>query len=84
MRGIDYPQQRPAHAELDLIAVVKIRRISYSLMVEERAVEAFQIDDDKMITAFVNLSMFSRYDRRGGVDYNFAFRIATKVNHLFV
>ena len=84
MRGIDQFQQWSASAQLNLILVEQINRAGDALAIDERAVEAFQIDHRKLIVGATYLCVTARDDRGGRIDYHVAFRIATQSKYIFV
>src|ERR1051325_11485239 len=84
MRRIEQPQYRAASSQLNLIFVEQICAAGYPPAVDERAVEALQINNCGLIVHATYFGMPSRNDRRGGIDDDVSFRIASEANHLFV
>src|SRR6185369_5856030 len=83
MRWIAQAQQRTAGPELNLIAIKQRRRFADALIVDERAVKAFQIGNRELITAFPDLGVTARDHRGIGIDYDFPFGVASEPRHLF-
>ena len=84
MRRIDQTQHRAARAKLYLIFVEQLRGGRDSLAINQSTVEALQIRDRKLAVDPPNFGVPARDNRRGGIDYDLAFRIATQTNHLFI
>jgi hypothetical protein len=78
MRRIAEPQRRPAGAQLDLVAIEQRHGIADALVIDQRAVEALQIDDGKLIARPANFRVPPRDDRGVGINYYFAFGITTE------
>ncbi len=69
---------------MNLVSIKEGHGLGYSLTAHQRAVEAFQIADDKLFTGFFDLGVTSRNHRGRGVDYYFAFRIAAEARYIAI
>ena len=69
---------------MNLIFVEQLYCLCNALTIDERAVEAFQIDDCKLSINFANLRVAARYDRGRGIDHDVTLRIATQLKDILV
>ena len=68
MRWIDNTQNWSARAELNFIAIEQSSWFSDSLTIDQGAVKAFQIVDEKLIVGSPNLRMTARHNGRIPLD----------------
>ena len=83
MRWVNKAQDWPAHAELYAVAIIKKRRGSDALVVDERAVKASQIMKDKLAIVTAYLCVTTRDDSRRSFNRNIHLRVTPETSHIF-
>src|ERR1700752_480796 len=84
MRGIDQAQNRTAGAELNLILVEELDAFGDAGPVNERPVEALQIDRGKLAVTFANLGVTARDHGRRRIDNDVTRWIAAQLKDILV
>ena len=82
MRRVYETKLRPAHAELNAVAVIERRWACDALLVYERPVEAAQINEHGLTVALLNLRVTTRDDCCRSLNRHFHSRLATQSRHI--
>lgn len=83
MRRVYEAQLRSTHSELNAVAVVERRGAGDALVVNQRAVEASQVNEHVLTVASLNLSVAARDDCGCGLNRYLHSGLASEARHIF-